>query len=76
MIRFIGTSVAVSLTFKQYSTIADLHTLQFIIAHAEDYQFPLVISWQRISTQKLALQIIMQSSCHFLFSHPGTSELN
>jgi hypothetical protein len=35
----------------------------------------LVASWQRISTQKLALQINMKASCHFLFNHPGTSEI-
>jgi hypothetical protein len=41
-----------------------------------DSQPSLVVSWQRISTQKLALQITTKSSCHFLFNHSGTSELN
>jgi hypothetical protein len=33
MIGFISTSVTVSLSYSQYSTIADLHTFQFTVAH-------------------------------------------
>jgi hypothetical protein len=39
-----------------------------------DYAFTMTslsVSWQRISTQKLSLQITMKSSCHFLFNHLG-----
>jgi hypothetical protein len=34
MIGFIGTSVTVSFNYNQYSAIADLHHLQFTVAHA------------------------------------------
>jgi hypothetical protein len=34
MIGFIGTSVMISLNYNEYSAIADLHTLQFTVAHA------------------------------------------
>jgi hypothetical protein len=34
MFGFIGTSVTASLNYNQYSTIADLHTFQFTVAHA------------------------------------------
>jgi hypothetical protein len=54
----------------KYSAIADLHNFQFTVAHA----LGVSISWQRISTQKLALQITMKTSCYFVFSHSGTAE--
>jgi hypothetical protein len=34
MIGFIGTSFTISLNYNQYSAIADLHSLQFSVAHA------------------------------------------
>jgi hypothetical protein len=34
MIGFIGTSVTICLNYNKYSAIADLHTLQFTVAHA------------------------------------------
>jgi hypothetical protein len=34
MIGFISTSVIISLNYNQYSAIADLHNLQFTVAHA------------------------------------------
>jgi hypothetical protein len=34
MIGFIGTSVIISLNYNLYSAIADLHNLQFTVAHA------------------------------------------
>jgi hypothetical protein len=34
MIGFIGTSVTISLNYKPYSAIADLHTFQFTVIHA------------------------------------------
>jgi hypothetical protein len=34
MIEFTGTSVTISLNYNQYSTIDDLHTLQFTGTHA------------------------------------------
>jgi hypothetical protein len=69
MIGFINTLVTISLNYSQYSDIADLHNLQFTVAHPLGFS---VFSKQRISTLKLALQNTMKSSCHFLFSHPGT----
>jgi hypothetical protein len=41
MIGFIGTSVTMSLNYKPYSAIADLHTFQFTAAHA----LGLVVAW-------------------------------
>jgi hypothetical protein len=37
MIGFIGTSVTVSLNYNLYSAIADLHTFQFTVAHAQGF---------------------------------------
>jgi hypothetical protein len=34
MIEFIGTSVTSSLNYNYYSATADLHNLQFTVAHA------------------------------------------
>jgi hypothetical protein len=34
MIGFSGTSVTTSLNYNQYNAIADLHNLQFTVAHA------------------------------------------
>jgi hypothetical protein len=34
-----------------------------------DSQSSLIVSWQWMSTQKLALQITMNSSCYFIFNH-------
>jgi hypothetical protein len=34
MIRFIGTLVTISINYKDYRAIADLHTFQFTVAHA------------------------------------------
>jgi hypothetical protein len=34
MIGFIGTSFTVCLTYNQYIAMADLHNLQFTVAHA------------------------------------------
>jgi hypothetical protein len=44
-------------------------------AHTRILRYPLVISWQQISTQKLSLQITIKSSCHFLFNHLGMPTL-
>jgi hypothetical protein len=76
MIGSISTSVTIDLNYKQYSDIADLHTFQFTVAHALGFPSSLVVFWQRISIQKLTLQITMKSSRHFLFNYTGTSELN
>jgi hypothetical protein len=40
----IGTSVTVSLNYNQYIAIADLHTVQFTVAHA-------LITWEDICTE-------------------------
>jgi hypothetical protein len=34
MIGFIGTLVTISLNYNQHSAIADLHNLEFTVAHA------------------------------------------
>jgi hypothetical protein len=39
MIVFISTSVPISLNYNWYSAIADLHTLQFTVAHALGFSF-------------------------------------
>jgi hypothetical protein len=75
MIRFIGTSITSFLNHTYYSAVADLNNLQFTVAHALGFCFHYSVSWQRILTQKLALQLSMKSCCHFLFNNPGPSEL-
>jgi hypothetical protein len=73
MIGFISTSVISSLLNTALSLI---YTLSSPPLHTHyDSQFPLDVSWQRISTQKLAIQITMKSSCYFVFNRSGTSEL-
>jgi hypothetical protein len=37
MIGFIGTWVTISRNYNQYSTIADLHTFQLAVAHAQRF---------------------------------------
>jgi hypothetical protein len=37
MIGFIGTLVTISLNYNQYSTIGNLHTFQFTVAHALEF---------------------------------------
>jgi hypothetical protein len=37
MIEFIYTSITISLNYNTYSTAADLHTLQFTVAHALEF---------------------------------------
>jgi hypothetical protein len=68
MIEFIITSVTSSLNHTYYSAIADLHNLEFTVAHA--------LGFSVSNSRLLALQTTKKSSCHFLFDHPGTSELN
>jgi hypothetical protein len=57
----------VTLSYSQYSAIADLHKFKFTTEH--DSQSPLVVSWQQISTQELSLQIATKFSCHFFFNY-------
>jgi hypothetical protein len=53
-----------------------IYTLSTPTLHTHyDSQSSLVVSWKWITTQKIAIQITMKSSCHFLFNHPGTLEL-
>jgi hypothetical protein len=49
MIGFIGTSVTLSLNYNQYSDIADLHNLQFNVAHALGF----LVSASRLLTTDL-----------------------
>jgi hypothetical protein len=46
-----------------HSSIADSHHLQFTVTHA--------LGFSVCTTQNLALQITMKSSCHFLFNRLG-----
>jgi hypothetical protein len=39
-IGFIGTSVTVSLNYNQFRAIANLHTFQFMVAHALGFSVP------------------------------------
>jgi hypothetical protein len=74
--KFSGTLVTSSLNHNYYNAIADLHNLRLTVAQAPGFSSSLVVSWQRISAQKLSLQITVKSSCQFVFNHSGTSELN
>jgi hypothetical protein len=62
MIGFIATSVTSSFNRTYYSAIAD-YTLSSPPLHThQDSQSLLVVFWQRISTEKLTLQITVKSS--------------
>jgi hypothetical protein len=50
-VGFISISVTSSRNHTYYSAIADLHILQSTVAYALDSQFPLIASYQWISTQ-------------------------
>jgi hypothetical protein len=77
MIGFISTSVISSLHHTYYNAIADLLNLQFNVTHAIGFSvFTSRLPASNLNTQKLALQIAVKSSYQFLFSHPGTTELN
>jgi hypothetical protein len=62
----ITINAALSLIWKIYSSPMHTHW---------DSHLSLVVSWQRISTQKLALQITMESSCYFFYNHSENSEI-
>jgi hypothetical protein len=64
MIGFISISVTINRALSLIYTFSSppLHTHQ-------DSQFPLLVSCQRISTQKLALQITMKSFSYFVFEY-------
>jgi hypothetical protein len=68
MIRFISTSVTIPRNCNQYSVIADLHTLQFTVAHALGFS---VFTSRLLATetQKLELQITIKSSCYLFSNH-------
>jgi hypothetical protein len=58
------------------TALSPIYTLSISPLHTHyDSPFSLVVSWQRILRQKLALQITMNSSCYFVYNQPGTSEL-
>jgi hypothetical protein len=71
MIDFLTLPCTISLNYKPYSAIADLHTFQFTTAQSLGFLF----STSRILAMDLntetILQITMKSSCHFLFNHLG-----
>jgi hypothetical protein len=72
MIGFISTLVTTSLNYSQYSDIADLHTLQFTVAHA----IGLAVFTSRLVATDLNNETSTskhyKSSCHFLFNHSAT----
>jgi hypothetical protein len=64
MTGFISTSVTGSLLITINTALSLIYTLPSPLLHTHwDSQSSLVVSWQRISTQKLELQITMKSSC-------------
>jgi hypothetical protein len=76
MIGFIGTWFTVFLNYNQYNTIADLHKLQFTVAHALGFS---VFTSRLLGTDlntETSTSNHYEASCHFLFNHTGTSELN
>jgi hypothetical protein len=65
-----------SLLITINTALSLIYTLSSSTLHThQDSPSSVVVSWQRISPQKLALRITTKSSCYFLFSRPGTSEL-
>jgi hypothetical protein len=70
MIGFISASVTLSLLITINTALSVIYTIYSSPLHTQ-YDFPslLVISWLRISTQKLVLWITMKSSCDFVFNH-------
>jgi hypothetical protein len=68
MIGFIGTSVTSSLNHT-YNAISLLHTYSSPLHTHQDSPSSLVVSRQRISAQKPALQINMKSSFYFVYNH-------
>jgi hypothetical protein len=54
MIRFIGTSVTISLNHTYYSAIAQLHNLQFTVAHA--------LGFSLVTTRLLATDLNTETS--------------
>jgi hypothetical protein len=74
MIGFISTLVTISLNhsyIQRYRWFIDITVPRCTRTRIRS---SLVVSWQRISIQKPAFQIVMKSSRYF-FNHSGTSEL-
>jgi hypothetical protein len=76
MIGFIDTSVTSYLNCTQLQRYRYRTQFQFTVAHALGFSVFTGRFLETDLTQKLALQINMKYSCHFLFKNPGTSELN
>jgi hypothetical protein len=64
MFGFIGTSVTISLNYNYQSSIADLHNLQFTVAHA----LGVSVSTSRLLATDLNTEII--ASNHYEVSLP------
>jgi hypothetical protein len=62
MIVFIGTSVTISLSYNQYSAIADLHTFQSTVAHALGFS----VSTSRLLATDLNTETITSNHYEFL----------
>jgi hypothetical protein len=74
MIGFMSISVTLSLLIRINTALSLIYTLPLLHTH-QDSPSSLVVSWQRFSTQKLALQIVLNSSCYITFNHCGALEL-
>jgi hypothetical protein len=74
MIGFISSLVTTSLNhiyYRQYSTIADLHTLEFTVAHALGFSVSTSLLATDLNTETtlVSLQITTKSSRYFVFNH-------
>jgi hypothetical protein len=64
MIGSISTLVTTSLNYRQYSDIADLHTLQFAVAHALGFS----VSTSRLLATDLNTETITSNRCEVFLS--------
>jgi hypothetical protein len=70
MIGFIGTSVTISLSYNQYSAIADLHTFQFTVAHALGFS----VFTSRLVATDLNTNTVTSNHLPFLVQSPWTAD--
>jgi hypothetical protein len=75
MIGSVGTSVTCALNHTEIQRYRWFTHFPVHRCTRTRILFPLVVSWQRISAQKLALQLTMKSSSYFVCNPSGTSEL-
>jgi hypothetical protein len=74
MIGFIGTSITVVLNYNQYSGIANLQNLKFIVAHALGFS----VATSRLVAMDLSTVTIISNNCKvflpFLVQSPWTAD--